>query len=67
VFYQGRIVGYTKEYSDYLLIKLLEARRPAVWRSRHTGATPPDEGDAVLEIRWKEPESPRPQETPLRR
>jgi hypothetical protein len=22
---QGRIVGYTKEYSDYLLIKLLEA------------------------------------------
>jgi hypothetical protein len=32
LFYQGRIVGYTREYSDYLLIRLLEAKRPEMYR-----------------------------------
>jgi hypothetical protein len=64
VFYQGRIVGYTKEYSDYLLIRLLEARRSAIHRARNISVTPQEGGDCKLEIRWKEPESQRPQETP---
>jgi hypothetical protein len=54
VFYMGKVVGYTKEYSDYLLIKLLEAKRPAVYRARNISATPPESGDGVLEIRRSE-------------
>jgi hypothetical protein len=56
VFYQGRIVGYVKEYSDYLLIRLLQARRPEVYRARRASEVPADD-DGVLEVRWKESES----------
>lgn len=40
VFYKGKEVGAVREYSDVLLIFLLKARRPAVYRERveHTGA-----------------------------
>jgi len=62
VFFQGRIVGYTKEYSDTLLKFLLEAKRPAVYRARNINVMAPD-GDGVLEVRWKEPESQHPPET----
>jgi transposase-like protein len=58
VFYQGEIVGYTKEYSDYLLIRLLEARRSAIYRARNISVTPQEGRDGVMEIRWKEPGSP---------
>jgi hypothetical protein len=59
VFYQGRIVGYTKEYSDYLLIRLLEAKRPEMYRRRNINLALSDDGGA-LEIRWREPESQQP-------
>ncbi len=52
-----------QEYSDSLLKFLLEAKRPAVYRARNINVMPPDGGDGVLEIRWKEPESQQPQET----
>jgi transposase-like protein len=64
VFYMGQIVGYVQEYSDSLLKFLLEAKRPAVYRARNINVMPPDGGDGVLEIRWKEPESRGSQETP---
>src|SRR5262249_34983239 len=51
VFYQGRIVGYVKEYSDYLLIRLLQAKRPEVYRARRVSDVPTG-GDGVLEVRW---------------
>lgn len=40
VYYRGREVGRVREYSDVLLIFLLKARRPDVYRERfeHTGA-----------------------------
>jgi hypothetical protein len=60
LFYQGRIVGYTREYSDYLLIRLLEAKRPEMYRRRNINPVPSDGGDGMLEIRWREPESQRP-------
>jgi transposase-like protein len=63
VFYMGQVVGYIQEYSDSLLKFLLEAKRPAVYRARNNNVLPPDGGDGVLEIRWKEPESQQPQET----
>jgi hypothetical protein len=63
VFYMGQVVGYVQEYSDSLLKFLLEAKRPAVYRARNINVMPPDGGDGVLEIRWKEPESPRPEGT----
>jgi hypothetical protein len=56
VFYMGQVVGYVQEYSDSLLRFLLEAKRPAVYRVRNVNVMPPDGGDGVLEIRWKEPE-----------
>ncbi len=41
IVYKGEITGYTKEYSDTLLIFLLKARRPEKFRERqevqHTG------------------------------
>ena len=55
VFFQGRIVGYAKEYSDALLKFLLEAKRPAVYRARNIN--PLDGSGGVLEVRWMEPES----------
>ena len=61
VFFQGKIVGYTKEYSDTLLKFLLEAKRPAVYRARNI--SPLDGSGGVLEVRWLEPESQQPQET----
>jgi hypothetical protein len=64
VFYMGQIVGYVQEYSDSLLKFLLEAKRPAVYRARNINVMAPDGGDGVLEVRWKEPESQQPQETP---
>ena len=63
VFFQGKIVGYTKEYSDTLLKFLLEAKRPAIYRARNINVMAPDGSDRVLEVRWKEPESPRVEET----
>jgi len=63
VFYMGQVVGYVQEYSDSLLKFLLEAKRPAVYRARNINVMPPDGGDGVLEIRWKEPESQRPEGT----
>src|SRR5258708_3644834 len=63
VFYMGQVVGYVQEYSDSLLKFLLEAKRPAVYRTRNINVMPPDGGDGVLEIRWKEPESQRPEGT----
>jgi hypothetical protein len=63
VFYMGQVVGHILEYSDSLLKFLLEAKRPAVYRARNINVMPPDGGDSVLEIRWKEPESPRPEGT----
>jgi transposase len=63
VFYMGQVVGYIQEYSDSLLKFLLEAKRPALYRARNINVMPPDGGDGVLEIRWKEPESQQPQET----
>src|SRR5262252_4301399 len=62
VFYMGQVVGYVQEYSDSLLRFLLEAKRPAVYRARNINLIPPEGIDGVLEVRWKEPESPRPQE-----
>ena len=64
VFYMGKVVGYVQEYSDSLLKFLLEAKRPAVYRARNINVVPPEGGDGVLEVRWKEPESlpPRNQE-----
>jgi len=62
VFYMGQVVGYVQEYSDSLLKFLLEAKRPAVYRARNINVMAPDGSDGVLEVRWKEPESPRPQE-----
>jgi hypothetical protein len=56
-FHQGRIVGYVKEYGDHLLIKLLQAKRLAVYRARYSSVTPPNGNDGVVDIRWKEPES----------
>lgn len=56
VFYMGQVVGYVQEYSDSLLKFLLEAKRPAVYRARNVNLMTPDDGDGVLEIRWKEPE-----------
>jgi hypothetical protein len=64
VFYMGQVVGYVQEYSDSLLKFLLEAKRPAVYRARNINVMPPDGGDGVLEIRWKEPESHGSQERP---
>ena len=64
VFYMGQIVGYIQEYSDTLLKFLLEAKRPAVYRARNINVMAPDGGDGVLEVRWKEPGSQQPQETP---
>jgi hypothetical protein len=64
VFYMGQVVGHVQEYSDSLLRFLLEAKRPAVYRARNINVMPPDGGDGVLEVRWKEPESLQPQETP---
>jgi transposase-like protein len=58
VFYMGQVVGHVQEYSDSLLKFLLEAKRPAVYRARNINVMPPDRDDGVLEIRWKEPESP---------
>ena len=63
VFYMGQVVGNIQEYSDSLLKFLLEAKRPAVYRARNINVMPPDSGDGVLEIRWKEPESQRPEGT----
>ena len=63
VFYMGQVVGYVQEYSDSLLKFLQEAKRPAVYRARNINVMPPDGGDGVLEIRWKEPESLRPEGT----
>ena len=63
VFYMGQVVGYIQEYSDSLLKFLLEAKRPTVYRARNINVMPPDGGDGVLEIRWKESESQQPQET----
>ena len=57
VFYMGQVVGYVQEYRDGLLKFLLEAKRPAVYRSRNINVMRPDGGDGVLEVRWKEPES----------
>jgi hypothetical protein len=57
VFYMGQVVGYVQEYRDGLLKFLLEAKRPAVYRSRNINVVRPDGGDGVLEVRWKEPES----------
>lgn len=34
VFHQGEVVGHIREYSDTLLIFLLKARRPNVYRDR---------------------------------
>ncbi len=51
----GQVVGYVQEYTDSLLKFLLEAKRPAVYRARNINVMPPDGGDGVLEIRWKEP------------
>jgi transposase-like protein len=59
VFYMGQVVGYVQEYSDSLLKFLLEAKRPAVYRARNINLMPPDGGDGVIEVRWKEPESPQ--------
>jgi hypothetical protein len=64
VFYMGKVVGYVQEYSDSLLKFLLEAKRPAVYRARNVNLVPPDGGDDVLEVRWKEPELQGSQETP---
>ncbi len=63
VFYMGQVVGHIQEYSDSLLKFLLEAKRPAVYRARNINVMPPDGGDGVLEVRWKEPESQRPEGT----
>jgi hypothetical protein len=63
VFYMGQVVGYVLEYSDSLLKFLLEAKRPAAYRARNINLMPPDSGDGVLEVRWKEPESSRREET----
>ena len=54
----GNIVGYVQEYSDSLLKFLLEAKRPAVYRVRNVNVMPPDGSGGVLEVRWKELESP---------
>jgi hypothetical protein len=64
VFYMGQVVGYIQEYSDSLLKFLLEAKRPAVYRARNINVMAPDGSDGVLEVRWKETESQRPQDTP---
>jgi hypothetical protein len=64
VFYMGQVVGYVQEYSDSLLKFLLEAKRPAVYRARNINVMPPDGGDGVLEVRWKESESPKEQRPP---
>ncbi len=61
VFYRGKIVGYTREYSDSLLKFLLEVKRPKIYRARHGDA---ERGDGVLEVQWKEPESPQTDEAP---
>jgi hypothetical protein len=57
--------GYIQEYSDTLLKFLLEAKRPATHRVRNINVMSPDGGNAVLEVRWKKPESQQPQETQL--
>lgn len=31
IYYQGEVVGHQQEYSDQLLIRTLEARRPETW------------------------------------
>jgi hypothetical protein len=54
VFFQGRIVGYTREYSDLLLIKLLQAKRPGVYRTRGASVGPAEGSGDVLEVQWKE-------------
>lgn len=36
IFYQGELIDTVKEYSDTLLVKQLEARRPADYRPRAT-------------------------------
>jgi hypothetical protein len=64
VVYMGQVVGYVQEYSDSLLKFLLEAKRPAVYRGRNINVMAPDGNDGVLEVRWKEPESQGPHETP---
>lgn len=62
VFYMGEICGYIQEYSDSLLKFMLEARRPAIFRSRSINLVPPEgDGDKVLEVRWKDPEQPEPE------
>jgi hypothetical protein len=64
VFYQGKIVGYTREYSDQLLIMLLRAKRPQIYRRRNGNVEPQGGGGSVVEVRWKEPEPQRLQEAP---
>ena len=54
----GNIVGYVQECSDSLLKFLLEAKRPAVYRVRNVNVMAPDGSGGVLEVRWKELESP---------
>lgn len=44
VWYQGEICGHVKEYSDTLLIKLLEARKPEYRKERESS------GQVVLNI-----------------
>jgi hypothetical protein len=52
VFYKGEAVGTIQKYSDTLLIFLLKARRPDVYRERfdHTLAGP---DGAPLVVRWQ--------------
>ena len=51
VYYQGKVVGQTRRFSDLLLIFLLKARRPEVYRERvdHTHGKP---GGGPVVVSW---------------
>lgn len=49
IFYQGEVCGHIQEYSDRLLILLLQAHRPERFRPEILPPKPPPESDSELD------------------
>jgi len=63
VFYQGIVCGHIQEYSDQLLLRILEARKPNEFRRPSAINLTPADGDGTLEVRWKDNTPASDQET----
>lgn len=49
VFYQGEVCGHIQEYSDRLLVLLLQAHRPERFRPEIVPPKPPQESESELD------------------